>query len=103
MRQMKEEGVAYVSLSLMPCLRCEQAITGDSGIMRWGLGFIWKRLNWVFDMRGTYHFKSRFRPYFREMYIAASPRLTIRSSIELLLAWRLFSVSSDSTMRPSLS
>ncbi len=89
MRQMKEEGVNYVSLSLMPCLRCEQAVTGDSGIMRWGLGIIWKRLNWIFDMRGTYHFKSRFRPYYREMYIAASPRLTLRSSIELLFAWGL--------------
>jgi phosphatidylglycerol lysyltransferase len=89
MRQMKQEGVDYVSLSLMPCLRCETAVIGDSGIMRWGLGFIWKRLNWIFDMRGTYHFKSRFRPYFREMYIAASPRLTLRSSVELLFAWRL--------------
>ena len=89
MRKMKEEGVSYVSLSLMPCLRCDMAVTGDSGIFRWGQSITWNRLNWIFDMRGTYHFKSRFRPHFREMYVAASPRLTIRSSFEILFAWQL--------------
>ena len=90
LRTMKSEGVSYVSLSLIPFLRCETAATGDSRILRPGANFWMQHLNSIFDMRGIYHFKSRFRPDYREMYVAALPRLTLRSTLSLAFAWKLF-------------
>jgi phosphatidylglycerol lysyltransferase len=90
LRVLKQEGVPYASLSLVPFLRCETAVTGDSGILRVGASFWWRHLNAVFDMRGIYHFKSRFRPDYREMYVAALPRLTVRRVLSLAAAWKLF-------------
>lgn len=90
LRTMKDEGGSYVSLSLVPFLRCETAVTGDSVILRVSANFWWKHLNSIFDMRGIYHFKSRFRPDYREMYVAALPGLTVRSTLSLAAAWKLF-------------
>jgi phosphatidylglycerol lysyltransferase len=89
MRTFKDEGVPYCSLSLIPAVRCERAVKGDSGIARYVLVFWWRYLNWIFDFRGIYHFKSRFRPEYREMYIAAWPEVTIRSMISLGMGWGL--------------
>jgi phosphatidylglycerol lysyltransferase len=87
MRQMKEEGVLSVSLSLSPCLRCEQPRHGDSPLVRNGMVFWWNHLNWLYDMKGMYHFKSRFRPAFRSMYMAALPRATVFSMVSFLWQW----------------
>jgi phosphatidylglycerol lysyltransferase len=89
MRALKKEGVAYCSLSLIPLVRCETAVTGDSGIARSTFVFWWRCLNWIFDFRGIYHFKSRFRPEYREMYLAARPNVTILSLIALGMGWGL--------------
>jgi phosphatidylglycerol lysyltransferase len=89
MRILKEQGVTYCSLSLIPAVRCETAVTGDSMIARPGLVFWWRHLSAIFDFRGIYHFKSRFHPEYREMYIAARPKVTIRSMIAMGMAWGL--------------
>jgi len=89
MRALKREGVAYCSLSLIPMVRCETAVTGDSGIARTAFHFWWRWLNWIFDFRGIYHFKSRFRPEYREMYLVARPAVTVLSMIALGMAWGL--------------
>ncbi len=91
LRRLKEEGACYASLSLVPFVRCETAVRGDSGCLRVGANFWWKHLNVIFDMQGIYHFKSRFRPHYRELYVAAKPGLTLRSSISLALAWKVLS------------
>ena len=93
LRTMKAEGVSYVSLSLIPFLRCETAVTGDSNVMRFAASFWWRHLNSIFDMRGIYHFKSRFRPDYREMYVAALPGLTVRRVFSLALTWKLLHFS----------
>jgi phosphatidylglycerol lysyltransferase len=89
MRRLKEEGIVYCSLSLIPTLRCETALKGDSWIVRPTAVFWWHHLNWIFDFRGIYHFKSRFRPEYREMYVAAWPRVTVLSLLAVGLTWGL--------------
>ncbi len=86
-RQLKAEGIERLSLSLCPALRCEQPLAGDSAIFRRGMTFWWNRMNWLFDFHGIYHFKSRFRPDFSERYVAALPRLTLRSMRSFMLLW----------------
>ena len=93
MRALQREGVAYCSLSLIPLVRCDTAVKGDSGIARTALTFWWRHLNWIFDFRGIYHFKSRFRPEYREMYMAAWPAVTIRSMIALGMGWGIINFS----------
>jgi len=93
MRQLKDEGVAYCSLSLMPFVRCWPPIDRESVILPFVCGFWWRRMNWLFDVRGIYHYKSRFRPYYREMFLATHPRITCRSLIATAATWKLFEFS----------
>ncbi|NQU21890.1 MAG: DUF2156 domain-containing protein [Candidatus Nealsonbacteria bacterium] len=90
MRQLKEEGVAYCSLSLMPFVRCWPPIDRESVILPFVCGFWWRRMNWLFDVRGIYHYKSRFRPHYREMFLATHPKITCRSLIATAATWKLF-------------
>jgi phosphatidylglycerol lysyltransferase len=89
MRAMKGEGVRYFSLSLAPFLRCTPMI-GDSVIFRSVANLWWRFLNPVYDVRGLFHFKSRFRPDYREMYLASKPRVTVISLFAIAFVWKLF-------------
>jgi phosphatidylglycerol lysyltransferase len=93
MRQLKAEGVDYVSLSQVPCMRCHLAQRGDSRWMRWLIWLWWRGLGGVFDVRGIYHFKSRFRPVYREMYVAARPAITPLTLWGFGATWGLTRVS----------
>ncbi len=88
MRAMKVEGVSYFSLSLAPFLRCTP-IVGDSALFRTVANFWWRRLNGVYDVRGLFHFKSRFHPDYREMYLAAKPGVTPLSLLAMARIWKL--------------
>jgi phosphatidylglycerol lysyltransferase len=90
MRQLKAEGVRYASLSLVPFVRCEIVLKNDSYIARSVEVFFWRFLNPLYDVRGLYHFKSRFRPYYREMYIAAMPYAGVRTMFDIAVSWKLF-------------
>ena len=87
MRTMQAEGVEHVSLCLIPCLRCDEKLSNDSRLLRAGLSLWWHRGNWLFDMRGIYHFKSRFRPTFRGLYVAARPNMTFFTLRSCLRLW----------------
>jgi len=89
MRVMQAEGVGYFSLSLAPFLRCTPVV-GDSVVFRSVANFWWRHLNPLYDVRGLFHFKSRFRPDYREMYVAAKPAVTIRSMLVIAVVWNLF-------------
>lgn len=89
MRRFKAEGVNYVSLSLAPFVRCTP-VTGDSSMFRWIANFWWRFLNPIYDMRGLFHFKSRFHPDYREMFLAAHPQITVRSLWSMSVEWQLF-------------
>ncbi|MBX7165556.1 MAG: DUF2156 domain-containing protein [Pirellulales bacterium] len=91
-RQLQRERIETLSLSLIPCLRCEKPLDGDSWLMRVGQTIWWERMNWVFDMRGIYHYKSRFRPQFREMFIAARPKLNFFAAYDFISLWGIHSI-----------
>lgn len=92
MRQLKDEGVPYVSLSCVPFLRCGPQIKNDDIRFQGACQFFWHGMNWLFDVRGIYHFKSRFRPDYREMYLATYPKMSIRSMYAMGASWGLFRV-----------
>lgn len=87
MRQMKGEGIEHVSLSLAPCLRCEKKYPGDSALVRRGNVMWFNHLNFLFDMHGVFHYKSRFRPTFRPLFLAAYPKATYFSMDSFLNSW----------------
>lgn len=93
MRQMKGEGVTHVSLSLAPCLRCEDKYPGDSWLVRRGNVLWFNHLNFLFDMHGIFHFKSRFRPEFRPLFLAASPKATYFSLDSFLNSWGIGTIN----------
>jgi phosphatidylglycerol lysyltransferase len=84
MDELKGEGVARVSLCLIPGLRCQQPLPGDSRLARWGLAAGTRYFGWIFDTAGAYHFKSRFRPRFESRYLCVRPKMTFGSAWALV-------------------
>ena len=99
MRQLKDEGVPYVSLSSVPFIRCGPPIKNDDLRFQGSCQFFWHAMNWLFDVKGIYHFKSRFRPDFREMCVATYPQMSILSMYSMGAVWGLFKVSPLRLMR----
>jgi phosphatidylglycerol lysyltransferase len=93
LRQLKDEGVTYGSLSSVPFIRCGPPIKNDDLRFQGACQFFWWGMNWLFDVRGIYHFKTRFRPDSRELYMATYPRSTISSMLSLVFSWQLLKVS----------
>ena len=88
----KSEGVRRVSLCLIPGLRCQTPLAGDSALARRGLVAGTRYFGLVFDTAGAYHFKTRFRPRFENRYLCVYPRVTFGSAwamIRLLGVLRL--------------
>jgi phosphatidylglycerol lysyltransferase len=95
MRTLQDEGVRTASLCLIPGLRCETPMPGDSWLVRRGVVFGAQQCGMVFNGNGLYHFKSAFRPEFESRYLCARPRMTIAAIwnfISLLGVLRLDSV-----------
>jgi phosphatidylglycerol lysyltransferase len=78
MRQLQAEGVAAVSLCLVPGLHCETPLSGDSALARWSMVIGSRYFSFIHDTRGMYHYKSRFRPHFDNRYLAVRPRLSLK-------------------------
>lgn len=93
MRQLKSEKVGYVSLCLVLWLRSHAAVSGDSRMFRIMNNGLWKYFNALYDVRGMYHFKSRFRPHWRELYVASLPGLSWTSIILMGFTWGLLRVN----------
>ncbi len=84
MQTFRAEGVRWVSLCLIPGLRCQTPMPGDSRLARWGLVVGTRYCGLVFDTAGAYHFKTRFRPYFESRYLCVYPKVTLGSSWALI-------------------
>ena len=80
MQALKSDGVQTASLCLIPGLRCDQPLPGDSPLVRWGIVFGTQRCNLIFDAAGAYHFKSAFRPRYESRYLCVMPRMTLGSA-----------------------
>ncbi len=86
LRWFQAEGLSRVSLCLVPAAHTASTHPSDSRLVRWLL-VIWSRYgNFLFNVRGLYHFKSRFRPEFQPRYVALYPRATWRTIIDFLAA-----------------
>lgn len=86
LRWFQAEGLSRISLCLVPAVHTDSAIPGDSRLVRWLL-VAWTRYgNFLFNVRGLYHFKSRFRPDFQPSYVAIYPRVTWRTIVDFLAA-----------------
>jgi phosphatidylglycerol lysyltransferase len=84
MQILKEEGVPLISLCLIPGMRCQTPLAGDSVMARWGVIAGTRYLGFLFDSTGAYHFKTRFRPRFENRYLCVHPKVTIGSSLALI-------------------
>jgi phosphatidylglycerol lysyltransferase len=86
-RQMKAEGVSYLSLCQCPAVRCNTGSLAESTLITRSMNLWWTTCPWFYDARRLYHFKSRFRPMYRECYIAASPRATFIPMFMFGMKW----------------
>jgi phosphatidylglycerol lysyltransferase len=84
MQRFKNEGVERVSFCLLPGLRCDRPLPGDSALVRWGLALGTGGLNPAFETAGAFHFKSRFRPRFEARYLCVRPRMTLGTAIAFI-------------------
>lgn len=87
LQTLKDEGVAQVSLSMVPALLCDEPQPGDSTLVRGFMRVSVTRLGAFLDLQGIYHFKSRFRPQLEGCYLAAYPRMTVWSLRACLKTW----------------
>jgi phosphatidylglycerol lysyltransferase len=91
LQQFQREGVERASLCLIAGTRCDQSQPGDSPLIRRALS-VSGYFNFIFDVSGMYHYKSRFRPRFEDRFICANPAVTLgaaRSFVRVCGALRL--------------
>jgi phosphatidylglycerol lysyltransferase len=89
LRRLQAERVRYASLSLVPWVRCDQPLEGDSWLFRSFTKLWWRLGNSLYDVRGIYHFKSRFRPHYRPLYLASWPRTYVLTLVAIGFTWGL--------------
>ncbi len=77
MQRLKAEGVAEADLCMVPFVNCDEPVSGDHWLSRKAIGFTGKHLNWIYDSQGLFHFKSRFRPEFRPLYVCSHPAIDL--------------------------
>jgi phosphatidylglycerol lysyltransferase len=81
--QLQAEGCRQVSICPVPTIGCEERLPGDCTVVQKSL-LLWRKyLSSFFDIKGLYHFKSRFRPDMHPIHVCAYPR----SSFLAMLAY----------------
>ncbi|MBX3443105.1 MAG: DUF2156 domain-containing protein [Planctomyces sp.] len=86
-RQLQSEGTPFLSLCQVPALRVNRGTASDSRFVRNGMSFWWNCLPWFYDVPRQYHFKSRFRPSYRECFIASYPRTACLPLLAFFFKW----------------
>jgi phosphatidylglycerol lysyltransferase len=86
-RTLQAENVPAMSLCQVPALRVKQGTPSDSRFVVNGLDFWYRRLPWFYDVPRLYHFKSRFRPSYRECFIATYPKSRCIPLLALFFKW----------------
>ncbi len=79
----RDEQNEHASLCLVPGVRCEQPLPGDSAIIRNAM-VISQYFSFIFDVAGLYHYKSRFRPRFEDRFICAYPAVTLGAAFSFI-------------------
>jgi len=86
-RQLRAEEVKLLSLCQVPALRVKHGTRSDSAFVTSGMQFWWKYLPWFYDPPRQYHFKSRFRPQYRECFVATYPKTRIAPMLAFFFKW----------------
>ncbi|MFT3764630.1 MAG: DUF2156 domain-containing protein [Minicystis sp.] len=87
MRRLAAEGVERVSLCLVPAHNVREPLPGDSRLARWGLEAGSRLAGRIYNTRGLFHFKSRFRPELEPRYVCVWPRASLGSIWAFLRLW----------------
>lgn len=91
--RLREEGLDRLHLCIVPGLRCQEVIPGDSRLARYSFRFAGPWMSCLFDMDGLSHFKSRFRPAYEKRYIFVHPKITIGSTMAFFKILGIFNIS----------
>jgi phosphatidylglycerol lysyltransferase len=86
-RQLRAEEVKLLSLCQVPALRVKYGTRSDSSFVTSGMQFWWTCLPWFYDPPRQYHFKSRFRPQYRECFVATYPKTRIAPMLAFFFKW----------------
>jgi len=71
----------------VPALRVKHGTRSDSSFVTTGMQFWWKFLPWFYDPPRQYHFKSRFRPQYRECFVATYPKTRVFPMLAFFFKW----------------
>ncbi len=99
---MKNEGLETISLCMVPAYNCDTPLAGDSRHVRLALGQWAKRFNFVFNVQGLHHFKSRFRPEFSPAYLCVRHKATPLSTLSFMKCAGLFNMNGKNLVRKFL-
>ena len=80
------EGAPVVSLGPAPAILCGPAPAGENPLVLRGVRAWFRYGNGLFDARGLWHFKSRFRPTLEPLFACGRPRVTVRQAADFLRA-----------------
>ncbi|WP_077027304.1 bifunctional lysylphosphatidylglycerol flippase/synthetase MprF [Fuerstiella marisgermanici] len=96
----QQEEASYVTLSMLPLIRCETPRPGDSWVLRRMVTLAHKRFGAIYDSAGLYHFKTRFRPHrFDDRFICAYHRVTPGLLWAGMQSWGFHQVSLTTTLK----
>jgi phosphatidylglycerol lysyltransferase len=92
LRQLQEAGQQAASLCMVPLLNCREPRPGDSALVRRAVSFSYEHASALYDSKGLYHFKSRFRPRFEDRWLCLDGRGDLGWLVFLLYALGLHRV-----------
>ncbi|NNJ25840.1 phosphatidylglycerol lysyltransferase domain-containing protein [Alienimonas chondri] len=80
------EGVSTVSLGPAPAALIGPAPAGENPHVCRGVAAWMRAGNGLFDARGLWHFKSRFRPTLEPLFACGAPRVSVRQAADFVRA-----------------
>ena len=100
MLQFQQEDVPFVTLSMLPLIRCDQPTPGDSWLLRKVITLAHRHGSAIYDSAGLYHFKSRFRPHrFDDRFICNRRSVSPGMLIAGMKSWGFHEVSPVRALR----
>ncbi len=97
------EGAVAVSLGPAPAVLCGPAPLGENPLVVRGVRAWFRRGNGLFDARGLWHFKSRFRPTLEPLYACGTPRVSVRQAADFVRASGVLRADPQAVLRNSLA
>lgn len=100
MQKFQTEDVPFVTLSMLPLIRCDQPRAGDSWLLRKVITLVHRHGSALYDSAGLFHFKSRFRPHrFDDRFICNRHGVSPGMLIAGMKSWGFHEVSPGKALR----